>query len=254
MNTRDFLITSVSALFLTPLMLISIGLVSAQVMQSGSYRIQSDSINFGGGMATSSNYNLESTAGEVATGDSSSASYSLKSGYQQMVSTFISMSAAASVTMTPSIPGVSGGVANGSTSVTVITDSSAGYQLTIASSQSPAMQKDIDSIADYVPAGTPDFSFTTTASDSHFGYSPSGVDVATRFKDNGVSCGTGGLDTEFACWDGLDTADETIAQRASANTPNGSTTTINFRVGVGGSVVQSEGIYTATTTLTVLSL
>lgn len=254
MNTRDFLVTSVSALFLTPLMLISIGLVSAQVMQSGSYRIQSDSINFGGGMATSSNYNLESTAGEVATGDSSSASYSLKSGYQQMVNTFISMSAASSVTMTPSIPGVSGGVANGSTTVTVITDSAAGYQLSIAAAQGPAMQKDADSIADYVPGGNPDFTFTTGASDSHFGYSPSGVDVAVRFKDNGGTCGVGGLDTALACWDGLDTSDETIALRSGANTPNGSTTTINFRVGVGGSVVQSEGVYTATTTLTVLSL
>ena len=254
MNIRDLFVTTVSALFLTPLMLLCIGLVDAQVMQSGNYRIQSDSVNFGGGLATSSNYNLESTAGEVATGDSSSASYSLKSGYQQMVSTFISLSAAASVTMTPSIPGVSGGIANGSTTVTVITDSSAGYQLTIAASQSPAMQKDVDSIADYVPGGNPDFTFTTGASDSHFGYSPSGVDVATRFKDNGGTCGVGGLDTALACWDGLDTAEEAIARSAGANTPNGSTTTINFRVGVGGSVVQSEGIYTATTTLTALSL
>jgi hypothetical protein len=224
-------------------------------MQSGNYRMQSDSINFGGGLATSSSYNLESTAGEIATGDESSASYSLRAGYQQMVNNFISLSTADPVTLSPSIPGVSGGFANGSTTVTVTTDSSAGYQLSIASVSTPAMQKNLDSIADYVPVGVPDFSFITNATDSHFGYSPSGVDVVTRFKDDGASvCGIGAFETALACWDGLDLVDEPISRSTEANTPNGATTTINFRVGVGGSVVQAEGTYLATTTLTALSL
>ncbi len=255
MHFRDISITFFSALLCTPIIALGIHLSAAQVMQSTSYRIESDSINFGGGLGSSTNYVLESTAGEVGTGDSSSTNFNLKAGYQQMVTTFISMTAANAVVMTPSIPGISGGIANGSTTVTVTTDSSAGYSLTIHADQSPAMQKGPHSIADYVPTGAPDFTFTTTASDSHFGYSPSGVDVVNRFKDDGVSlCNTGSSETSFACWDGLSTTPEVISERASANTPNGSTSTVNFRVGVGGSVVQTEGVYTATTTLTAVSL
>jgi hypothetical protein len=223
-------------------------------MQSASYRIQSDSINFAGGLSTSTNYRMESTGGEIATGDASSTNFNLKAGYQQMVNTFIAMTATAPVAMTPSIPGISGGIANGSTTVTVTTDSAAGYQMTIASSQGPAMKKGSDSIADYVPAGNPDFTFVTNPADSHFGYSPSGIDVATRFKDDGGTCGGGVLETALACWDGLSTTAAQIVRRTSANTPNGSTTTVNFRVGIGGSVVQTGGMYVATTTLTAVSL
>ncbi len=255
MSLRDTLVTATAALICTPVVLLCVSLTSAQTMQSTNYRIQSDSVNFGGGLATSTNYSLESTGGEIATGDGTSASYNLKAGYQQMLTTFISMTAADAVLMTPSIPGVSGGIANGSTTVTVTTDSVAGYQMTIAASQSPAMQKGSDTIPDYVPAGNPDFTFTTNPADAHLGYSPSGVDVTSRFKDNGVTCGTGGTsETALACWDGLSTSGVEIVRRMSANTPNGSTTTVNFRVGIGGSVVQTGGTYVATTTLTAIAL
>lgn len=255
MSIRDLSVATLVAFFVTVFIFLSLHIVGAQVMQSANYRIQSDSVNFGGGLATSTNYRLESSAGEIATGDLSGTNYNLKAGYQQMVTTFISMSAPTDVTMSPAIPGISGGTANGSTTVTVITDSAAGYQMTIAASLSPAMQKGADTIADYTPAGAdPDFSFTTDPTDSHFGYSPSGVDVVQRFKDNGATCNTGSSETALACWDGLDTVAETIVNRLSANTPNGSTTTVNFRVGVGGSVVQTAGMYTATTTLTAIAL
>ena len=258
MSILDTFTTALAALVLTLLMLFSISSTSvgvAQVMTSSNYRIESDSINLGGGLSTSTSYTLESTVGEIATGELSGASYNLKGGYQQMLTTFISMSAPQDIIMSPSIPGVSGGIANGSTTVTVTTDSGAGYSLTIASETSPAMQKDADSIADYAPAGAnPDYTFTTDAPDSHFGYSPSGVDTVVRFKDNGVSCNDNTQETALACWDGLSTTAETISQSSGANTPDGATTTVNFRVGVGGSVVQVGGIYTATTTLTALSL
>lgn len=254
MSIRDTFVTALTALICTPVLLLCISLVSAQTMQSTNYRIQSDSINMGGGLSSSTNYTLESTAGEVATGDSDSASYGLRAGYQQMVNTFISMTAPGNVSMTPTLSGIVGGTANGSTTVTVTTDSSAGYQLSISASQSPAMQKGADSISDYVPGGNPDFIFNTNADDSHFGYSPSGVDTATRFKDNGITCGGGSQENDLACWDGLDTVDEAISVRTSANTPDGSTTTVNFRVGIGSSVIQTSGTYTATTTLTAVSL
>ncbi len=254
MSYRDFLVTAFSAILVTPIVFVSFAISYAQVMQSTNYRIQADSVNFGGGYSSSTNYSLESTAGEIATGDSSSTNFNLKAGYQQMTGSTISMSAPASVTMSPSIPGITGGTANGSTTVTVTTDSPAGYTLTILADQSPALTSGPNSIDDYVPVGIPDFTFTTTASDSHFGYSPSGVDTAPRFKNDSTTCNTGVLETALACWDGLDTVAETISQRASGNSPDGSTTTVYFRVGVGSSVGQPAGVYIATTTLTALSL
>ena len=249
-------LTFAQALILTPLLLSTIILAEAVGMQSGSYRIESDSINFGGGLSTSTNYTLESTAGEIATGESSSAAYKLKAGYQQMHEAYISLSGITPVTLSPSIPGISGGFSNGSTTLTVVTDSPSGYGLTIMASQNPAMQKGADSIADYVPGGAnPDFTFTTDATDSHLGYTPEGADITSRYKDNGAACGTGGTaDALLSCWDGLATTERTIASRTTANHPQGSTTTINFRVGVGGSVFQAPGLYTATTTVTALPL
>lgn len=247
-----FLITILSVL-LTPLFLVGLHSATAQ-MQSTNYRIQSDSVNLGGGLGTSTNYRLESTGGEVGTGELSSASYSLKAGYQQMHEVYIALTGAGAVALSPSIPGISGGISNGSTTVTVTTDSPSGYTLTIASSQSPAMKKGADTIADYVPAGAPDYTFITNPADSHFGYTPSGVDTVQRFKDNGASCNTGTGETPLTCWDGLSPSPVTIAQKTSANQPLGSTTTVYFRVGVGGSVLQAPGTYTATTTLTALPL
>jgi hypothetical protein len=238
----------------TLLIIGSLHIAGAQVMESTNYSIQSDSINFGGGFSSSSNYRLESTAGEAGTGIGSSTNYSLRAGYQQMQEVYIAITGAANVSLSPSIPGVTGGTANGSTTVTVTTDSPSGYSLTIAATQSPAMQKGGDSIADYIPSGDPDFTFTTGPADAHLGYTPEGADIVQRFKDDGDSCNAGSLQTAFACWDGLSTIEETISSSPIANHPLGATTSVRFRVGVGGSVVQPPGLYTATTTLTALPL
>src|SRR4051812_9818123 len=55
----------------------------AQVMSSGSYKVQSDSLNFAGAHSTSGSYALEDTAGEIATGNSQSANNHVEAGYQQ---------------------------------------------------------------------------------------------------------------------------------------------------------------------------
>jgi hypothetical protein len=231
--------------------------VSAQVMQSTSYRIQSDSINVGGVFSTSSSYRLEDTTGEVATGLGTSTTYNLSAGYQSMQEVYLSLSSIADVTLTPAIGGVSGGTSNGSTTMTATTDNPAGYQLTIQASSSPAMQQDGGSsnIDDYAPSGAdPDFSFTTDVTESHLAFSPEGTDIDSRYKDNGSSCNTGSGDTALACWDGLSTTPRTIVNRTSPNHPSGTETTIRFRVGIGSSVIQPEGTYIATTTVTLLPL
>lgn len=255
MTFRDTFITTFVAGVFTPIILLCISLASAQGMQSASYKIESDSINFGGGLSSSTNYTLESSVGEIATGESGSTNFNLKAGYQQMVTSYIALTAPSAVTMTPTLSGIVGGESNGSTTVTVTTDNGAGYNLTISASQSPALRSGSNTIADYSPVGAPDFTFSTLSGNAHFGYSPSGADIVSRFLDNGAgTCGVDSVETNLACWDGLDTIGESIAYRTSANTPAGSTTTIHFKVGIGSGTVVTAGTYIATTTLTALAL
>lgn len=234
------------------LLLLNVSL--AQVRSSASYQLQSDSLNVGGGLSTSTSYISESTVGEVATGESSSASYMLKAGYQQMQEVFIGLTTTGNVIMDQSIPGITGGEANGSSTFTVVTDSPSGYQLTIKGQNDPAMQNPPYSIADYNEGAEPDYSFTVGAGEAYFGYTPEGIDITQFFKDGGGICNTGSLDTAFACWAGVSTTAQVIAEGAGANHPSGATTSVRFRVGVGSGAGVLDGVYIATTTITALPL
>lgn len=230
-------------------------LTFAQVMQSPSYQIESDSINIGGGFSSSSSYMLEDTLGEQATGRSSSTQYQLRAGYQQMQEVYLAISPAADVSMTPAISGITGGQSSGTTSVTVVTDNAAGYQLLLEAEAAPAMQSGVNSIANYTAStSNPDFTFTTGSTQAHFAFSPEGIDIVSRYKDNGTDCGVGSSDTSAACFDGVSTTPEVIAGRTSGNHPDGTVTSLIFRVGVGSGALVPEGTYTATSTLTLLAL
>ncbi|OHB00209.1 MAG: hypothetical protein A3E94_01325 [Candidatus Zambryskibacteria bacterium RIFCSPHIGHO2_12_FULL_44_12b] len=236
-------------------MLVVGNLVFAQVMSSGSYSIQSDSLNFGGGLSSSTNYIQESTFGEIATGPGESSSYKLKAGYQQMHEVYLAISAAADVTLSPSIDGTTGGTADGSTSVTVTTDNSTGYALYIKASSSPALVSGANSFADYIPAGAnPDFTFSVAASAAEFAFSPEGSNIVQEYLDNGVGCNIGALETPDSCWNTLSTSNELISQSALPNHPSGTQTTLKFRAESGSSNSQPAGTYTATTTLTAVAL
>ncbi|OIP77728.1 MAG: hypothetical protein AUK16_01215 [Parcubacteria group bacterium CG2_30_44_11] len=251
---RQVLVTFGATVLFFPVVLFSWSLSLAQVMESTNYKIQSDSLNTGGGFSSSTNYQIESTVGEVGTGNSASNNFEIRAGYQQMQEVYLSLTGASAVVLGPAIPGVSGGNATGSTTVTVTTDSLSGYRLTIEAVSSPAMQSGGNTIADYVPAGAnPDFMFTVGSADAYFGFSPEGAHIANRYRDNGGVCGSG-ADTNDRCWDGLSTTPVTIASSPNSNHPNGTATKIEFQVGVGSSVVQPAGTYIATTTLTALPL
>lgn len=251
---RQLGITLGATLLFFPVVLVSLHVGLAQVMESTNYIIQSDSINVGGGFSSSTNFQMEGTVGEVATGDSASDAFELRAGFQQMQAVYISLTGAQAVALGPTIPGVSGGTATGSTTVTVTTDSQAGYELRIEAEESPAMRSGANTIADYTPAGAQaDFTFETGLADAHLGYTPEGVHVVSRFLDSGGVCGSGS-DTADRCWDGLSMTPAAIARGTGANHPTGTDTTIKFQVGVGGSVVQPAGTYVATTTITAIAL
>jgi hypothetical protein len=262
MNTEVSKFIIMTSVFLVVAIVLVVSLapitIHAEPMSSSNYKIQSDSMNFGGTRSASATYTIEDTAGETATGMSSSTNYTMSAGYQQMDNVFISISSAADVTMTPAIGGVTGGTSDGSTSFTVTTDNPAGYTGTITASSSPAMSSPLDSFADYAPAGAnPDANFAVAATASAFGFSPEGTDIAPRYKDTGGGtpvCGSGSSDTALTCWDGLSTSPKTILNRTSQNSPAGTLSTIRFKAGSGNAHIQKEGQYVATTTITVLPL
>lgn len=243
------------SLIATLILILLLNVASAQVMSSSNYGIRSDSINVGGGLSTSSNYSEQDTVGEVGNDTSTSTNYSLKAGYQQMQAVYISMSSVTNANLSPSLGGLTGGMATGSSLVVITTDDPAGYQLLYSSQNSPAMQSGSSTISDYLPAGpVPDFLFATTSGKAYFAFSPEGVDIATRYKDNGTGCGVGSSDNTDRCWDGLATSTRIIAQGAVANHPLGNGTNIKFRLNIGTGAVVNPGLYTATTTLTALAL
>jgi len=245
-----------AALILTIFSLQFIGVTMAQVMTSSSYKLQSDSVNVGGGLSSSTSYVQESTVGEVATGVSDSTTYSLRAGYQQMQEVYLSMSVPDDVVLDGSIGGFTGGTSTGSTTVTIITDSPSGYQLTLEAQNNPAMQREGggDDIADYDAGPVADFFFNIGSAQALLGYSPSGVDIVQAFKDNGSACNVDTSDDVDACWDGLTTTAVPIADSGISNHPDGATTTVFFQLVVSNNAGLIAGFYTATATLTALPL
>lgn len=236
-------------------LIIALPVASAYIASSTNYRIQSDSVNVGGNLSTSTSYRAEDTLGESGVGTSSSATYNIKAGYQQMQETYLAITAPGNVTLSPNIPAIGGGVANGVATWTVTTDNAAGYTMNIRATSSPALVSGANNFADYVPAGSdPDYTFTTPAASNRFGFTTEGTDIAQKFKDNGVSCNiAGGSDTASTCWLPLATTANTIVTRTSANNPSGTATSVRFRAVSGASNTQTAGSYVATTTLTVLA-
>lgn len=226
----------------------------ADYMQSSTYKIQSDSLNFGGADSSSTSYKVSDTLGEIGTGDSNSASYYMHAGYWQMGESFIAISSPSDLVMS-SMSGLSGGSSEGTMSWLVTTDNTAGYAMSISSTTTPALKSATDSLKDYTPAGAdPDYNFNNPANDSSFGFSPEGTEASTRFKDNGSQCNIGTLETTGKCWDGLSTTPKVMAGSTTSNMPSGSTASVRFRAESGVDHIQESGEYSVTVVVTAVTL
>ncbi len=181
---------------------------------------------------------------------------------QTVTSEIAFITTTADVTMDTSIPGLTGGTANGSTQVRVLTNDSAGYTMTIAASGTPAMQGNTQggSIPNYTPAtaNVPDYAHSVGVNTGEFAYTVSASttsDLAQKFLDNGSNlCNTGSADTSGSatCWYGLSSTATSTINRTTETTASGATTTIFFRTQITASPSPAipEDTYTATTTLT----
>lgn len=225
----------------------------ALAMSSGSYKIPTDSINFGGQSSSSASYKELDTMGELGSGLSSSTNYKMSAGFLASQSIYLSISSASDITMS-SFSGLTGGTGDGSTVWTAITDNPAGYTLTIDASTNPALMSAGAQFENYTPSGgNPDYNWSVASTDGEFGFTPEGTDIYSRFKDNGSNaCNTGSSDTTDKCWDSATVAPKTIAYRSTGNHPSGTTTTVKVRAESGTSHIQPNGNYTATLQVTLL--
>lgn len=174
------------------------------------------------------------------------------------------LTAASNIVLSPSIAGITGGAASGTTQVVVFTNNSTGYTMTItASGTVAAMRGDTATtsyINDYTPAaGLPDFTFVpnSTGQPAEFGFTVSAsstADLALKFKDNGSACNAGSADTGGAttCWTYASSTATTTMVTTGPTSSSGSTSTIFMHTNVpaGPNPALPEDVYTATTTLT----
>ena len=226
----------------------------AEVMQSSTYKITSDSINIGGQSSSSGNYKLGDTLGEIGSGDSNSANYYMHAGFWQMQESYIAITSPSDLALS-NIGGIAGEGSEGTVSWQITTDNGAGYTMSIKTTTTPALTSALDSFADYLPSGSdPDYAFSIASSTSAFGFSPEGNDTNSRFKDNGSICNTGSGEVSAKCWDGLSTSPKTIAGKTSNNQPTGSTVSVRFRAESGSGHIQTSGNYSASIVVTALVL
>ena len=166
-------------------------------------------------------------------------------------------------TLIGSLNGITGGTANGSTTVVVQTNSPTGYTMQIGffNNGTPnAMLGRVSasqSIRDYPATSTqPTFAFSTASSSSVFAYTITAADnsdLEQSFLNNGTVCNTGAARSSYdQCWMEPTTANYQVINRATDAT-TGATSTLHFRVHVPNN--PNPGLvadtYTATATLTV---
>lgn len=221
-------------------------------MSSTNYQINPDSINFMGiGDASSTNYKLGDTGGEVATGVSTSTNYKNEAGFWHMAMDYsISITSPADVVMGAIAAHGQSALATNSATWNVKTDNPAGYSLTWRASAATMSDGTGDTIAAYTPAvaSTPE-TWSVATSDSewggHLGASSTTVNTTTW----------GALDTYAGGkWLNVATSDFQIANRADRPTAGGDDEVIFFGGEIGNSKFQPSGNYTVQVTITAITL
>jgi len=181
----------------------------------------------------------------------------------QVVGAEISITAAsATVSMSPSINGMTGGTGDGSVAMTVITNNTTGFQMKVKADYAPAMtlgganNTTVDKFSDYGPtsAGVPDYTWGIAAADSEFGFTIEASDIAETvqlFKSTTNTCNSAaGTRTADTCWYNFATTDLTVVNRTTATPQVGVAETLKFRAQSGASHQQQQGTYSALITVT----
>lgn len=153
----------------------------------------------------------------------------------------ISINAPADMTL-PAIPGT-GGISTGTVTWTV-SNAPSGYNFTIKTTGSPALNNGSESISDYHSA-TPE-AWSVAAANSEFGFSAQGPSTPTATWGTPAS-GSGK-------YRGLNGATQINIAGHSSVLIGSESTTVYFKVEIGASHLQTSGMYTADIMATVTSL
>lgn len=166
MVKKNFFIIIVFILFIFS------GSTAFSEMSSTNYKIQTDSINFGGSdYGASANYQMRETFGEEAPGISNSASYQTRAGYRQMLvveptfSFTLSANSCALGTLS------TGSVSSCNYSVTTTTNAASGYATTLTADGAlrTASAAVINNVSDgSVTAGSEEYGVALAGSDRAF--------------------------------------------------------------------------------------
>lgn len=196
----------------------------------------------------------------VQGGDMASSTFTVR---QQITGEIAFTSPPGNVTMAPSIPGLTGGTALGSSTFAISTNNPSGYNVTIKFASSTAMEEELGSayINNYSPStsGVPDYNFTIggAGTPGEFGFTINTIDpddADSRFNNSGVTCNTGTANDADACWYGASDATSPVGiiDAAGPTIPTGATSTLVFQIQVPAnpSPALPTGFYTATATLT----
>jgi len=234
---------------------------SAFVTSSTNYRLQSDSLNTSGLLSSSTSYRIEDTTGELGTGIASSTTYKVLGGYQQMQEVSLALTSASDIVMTPLT--LTQNTSVGSTAWTVITDSPAGYSVTVYATVSDACgDRDGGGAIDALCDSATTESFADIAVFKHlwnvsneyaFGYSAYGDDVTGHGTDTDCIAGAN-APSDSLLWQGFhSTTAYQIASSTTRTEPAGTVTTMCVATEQ-DTIFAPSGTYYATTTITVLTL
>jgi len=189
--------------------------VSFGLMSSTNYIIYADDFN-SGVIASSTSFRLEGTAGESPVGETNGASYDILGGYQAMDTSQLSLTIADSSLDLGNL--VVTAVNSDSTNLTVFTDFSSGYTLSIGNINWTSALTISDLVGTAVDAGLNEYGFSISGDD---------VNALLLSRDNVVTAGT------------------TLMSSSSAVT---SSSTLTFKASISSGT--AVGVRTQTVTLT----
>ncbi|HBM45704.1 MAG: hypothetical protein UT05_C0008G0041 [Parcubacteria group bacterium GW2011_GWF2_38_76] len=211
--------------FATILCLVSGTVANAYVASSTNFIIESDVISYTGGLSTSTNFSVQDSISDGLIGEGNSTSYTIDAGPLPMRESTLSVSVPADLILTGTITSLRGGTAEGSVSVTVITDNPGGYQLKLSGTSLSSGSNSFDSFSG--PA-----SWSVADGTSAFGFS-----------------------TDSSTWNGIDSTARVVVTENSNNQPSGTATIINFKAESKKiNQAQPAGSYSSSITLTALPL
>lgn len=221
-------------------------------LQSENYKIMKDALIIGGSESGgSANYIMKNTAGEPVAGRLSDSAYNLKSGFRVPDAYTISISTPSDIAMSGCRQGLAC-VSTGTVSWTVTTNSPNGYTLSLSAATDPALKSGSNSFADL--SISPSF-WSVDSKASAFGFAVGATGqtgIATGFKDNGTTCGTGS--NIGSCYRGFDGTTSIQIVNFSAQAVSGNATDVKLKAEVGINYGQAIGAYTATITATAAAL